>query len=211
MPGKSNIRILFLSLALVTLFSAVAVAQAGGTQANAVPAVAPKIAIVNVQDAILSTNEGKKELEALQQRFASRQTELRNLYNEIQNLQKQFEATQGQVTDEERATRARAIEAKQKTLQRNSDDFQADVQQAQQEIGRRIGGKMQSVLQKYAQDHAYWLVLDVSVQQNQVVWANHGTDITGDLVNAYNVQYPATPPAAARPAASAPTPTIKKP
>ncbi|HLQ52183.1 MAG TPA: OmpH family outer membrane protein [Terriglobales bacterium] len=211
MPGKSNIRILFLSLALVTLFSAVAVAQGGGTPANAAPAVAPKIAIVNVQEAILSTNEGKKELDALQQRFAPRQTELRSLYSEIQTLQKQFEATQGQVTDEERATRARAIEAKQKTLQRNSDDFQADVQQAQQEIGRRIGGKMQSVLQKYAQDRAYWLVLDVSAQQNQVVWANHGTDITGDLVNAYNVQYPATPPAAAKPAVSTPNPTIKKP
>jgi Skp family chaperone for outer membrane proteins len=211
MPGKSNIRILFLSFALVTLFSAVAGAQGGGTPANAAPAVVPKIAIVNVQEAILSTNEGKKELDALQQRFAPRQTELRSLYSEIQTLQKQFEATQGQVTDEERATRARAIEAKQKTLQRNSDDFQADVQQAQQEIGRRIGGKMQSVLQKYAQDRSYWLVLDVSVQQNQVVWANHGTDITGDLVNAYNAQYPATPPAAAKPAVSAPIPAIKKP
>jgi len=211
MPGKSNIRILFLSLALVTLFSAVAVAQGGGTPANAAPAVAPKIAIVNVQEAILSTNEGKKELDALQQRFAPRQTELRSLYSEIQTLQKQFEATQGQVTDEERATRARAIEAKQKTLQRNSDDFQADVQQAQQEIGRRIGGKMQSVLQKYAQDRGYWLVLDVSVQQNQVVWANHGTDITGDLVNTYNIQYPTTPPAAAKPAVSTPSPATKKP
>src|SRR5260370_33357012 len=148
---------LFLSVALVTLFSAVAIAQGGGTPANAAPAVAPKIAIVNVQEAILSTNEGKKELDALQQRFAPRQTELRNLYNEIQNLQKQFQATQGQVTDERRATPARAIEAHQKTLQRNSDDFQADVQQAQQEIGRRIGGKKQKVLEKNAQEPAYRL------------------------------------------------------
>lgn len=211
MQGTANNRTLILSLALSALCSALAVAQGGATAAIPAAAVASKIAIVNIQDTILSTNEGKRDLDALQQRFAPRQTELRNLYAEIQNLQKQFEATQAQVTGEERAARARAIETKQKTLQRNSDDFQSEVQQAQQQIGRRIGGKLQSVLQKYSQDHGYWLVLDVSIPQNQVVWAVRGTDITNDLVNAYNAQYPATPPPPAKPAVSAPSTTIKKP
>jgi Skp family chaperone for outer membrane proteins len=150
---------------------------------------------VNVQTAIVSTNEGKKELDALQQRFAPRSADLRKLYNEIQDLEKQLQSVQGTLSEEETAARTSTIEAKQKTLQRNSDDLQSEVQDAQQQIGGRIGGKMQNVLQKYALDHGYWVVLDVSTQQNQVVWAHDGADITNELVNAYNVQFPATPPA----------------
>lgn len=229
MSGTLKMRILALSLGLTTLFTAAALAQAASagkapasTPASAEPA-ATKIGIVNIQDAIFASNEGKKEVDALQQKFNPKQAELKNLNDEVENLKKQFQAQGDKLNDEQRASRAKEIEAKQKTLQRNYEDAQTEFQQAEQEVLNRIGGKMLTVLEKYAKANGYAVVLDVSNPQTPVLWASQGTVITKELVDAFNAANPAVAPAAkpaagagatpARPAAPHPAPaaTPKKP
>jgi outer membrane protein len=190
------------------------------------PAAAPgpvKIGIVNIQDAIFETNEGKKETDALQTKFTPKQTELKTLSDEVENLKKQYEAQQPKLSPEANATQARTIEAKQKSFQRNLEDAQNEFQQAQQDVINRIGTKMLTVLEKYAKDNGYSIILDVSNPQTPVIWASQGTVITKELVDAYNTANPAVAPApkatgagaAARPAAprpaASPAATPKKP
>jgi Skp family chaperone for outer membrane proteins len=205
-----------------TTASAAAPASAAGTPASGSPAAAPtKIGVVNIQDAILATEEGTKDFDALQQRFSPKQAELKNLNDEIESLKKQYQAQADKLSDEEKNTRAKTIDSKQKTLQRTYEDAQAEFQQAQQEVINRIGGKMLNTLQKYAQANGYSIVLDVSnPQTSPVLWATQGNVITKELVDAYNAENPvagakpagsapATRQPAAKPAAPAPTP--KKP
>jgi outer membrane protein len=185
---------------------------------------AGKIGIVNIQDAIANTNEGKKELEALQQRFAPKQTELKTQNDELENLKKQLQAQSDKLSDEERNNRVKMLEVKQKSLQRNYEDAQNEFQQAEQEVVNRLGKKMLDVLEKYARKNGYAVILDVSNPQTPVLWASPGTVITKELVDAYNAEVavaaPTAKPAASNPhrpatsparppAASAPTP--KKP
>lgn len=211
MSGTLKMRILALSLGLTTLFTAAALAQAAS--AGKAPASAPasaepaatKIGIVNIQDAIFASNEGKKEVDALQQKFNPKQAELKNLNDEVENLKKQFQAQSDKLNDEQRASRAKEIEAKQKTLQRNYEDAQTEFQQAEQEVLNRIGGKMLTVLEKYAKANGYAVVLDVSNPQTPVLWASQGTVITKELVDAFNAENPAAAPAA-KPAGAAATP-----
>jgi outer membrane protein len=211
MSGTLKLRILALSLGLSTLFTAAALAQAAAAPApagsapaaNAGP-VPTKIGVVYIQEAIFATNEGKKEVDALQQKFNPKQTELKNLNDDVENLKKQFQAQGDKLSDEQRASRAKEIELKQKTLQRNYEDAQAEFQQAEQEVLNRIGGKMLTVLEKYAKANGYAVVLDVSNPQTSVLWANQGTVITKELVDAYNAENPAVAPAA-KPAAGAGT------
>jgi outer membrane protein len=229
MLGTSKTQILALALALSPAFAAASLAQ-GTAAPAATPAPGPaptKIGIVNIQDAIVGTNEGKKDFDALQAKFTPKQTELKTLNDEVENLKKQFQAQSDKLSDEERASRAKTIEAKQKVLQRNYDDAQSEFQQAEQEVVNRIGSKMLTVLEKYANANGYAVILDVSNPQTPVLWANQGTIITKELVDAYNAanpsaappakssgaSAPAKPPAtAARPATSAsPAATPKKP
>ena len=215
MSGTLKLRILALSLGLSTMFTAAAVAQAAAAPASAPAANAPaptKIGVVPIQEAIFATNEGKKEVDALQQKYNPRYAELKNLNDEVENLKKQFQAQGDKLNDEQRASRAKEIEAKQKTLQRNYEDAQAEMQQAEQEVLNRIGGKMLTVLEKYAKANGYAVVLDVSNQQNSVLWASQGTVITKELVDAYNAENPAAAPAA-KPAAgaAAPKPAAPRP
>jgi outer membrane protein len=232
MSVKFKVHILVTSLALSALLSTASYGQAAPAAASApakVPASAgpapTKIGLVNVLEAIQTTNEGQKELDDLVKRFTPKQTELKNLSDEIDRLKKQLETQAGKIADEERNNQVRAIEAKQKVLQRSYEDAQAEFQQAQQDISARIYQKMAGVLEKYASSNGFAVVLDVSGQQSAVLWGNQGTVITRELVEAYNAQSPVPPPkapasgaqakpsgaAANSPTAQAPAATPKKP
>jgi outer membrane protein len=193
-----NTRVLSLALVLVWGISAArAQAPAAGSAAG------NKVGIVSIQDAIANTNEGKKELETLQQKFAPRQAALQSQNDELENLKKQLQAQSDKLSDEERGTRVRAATEKQKTLQRSAEDFQNEVQQAEQEILNRLGKKMLDVLEKYAKDNGYAVVMDVSNPQTPVLYANPGTNITKGLIDAYNAESPTAAPAP-KPAATKP-------
>lgn len=210
MLGTSKLHIFTLSLALSIIFSVAALAQApgaanSGTAASSAASNGPaKIGIVNIQDAIIATNEGKKEFDALQQRFAPKQNDLKNLNDEVENLKKDLQAKQDKLNEEERAKQVKNLEVKQKTLQRNYEDAQNEFQQAEQEVVNRIGGKMLNVLESYAKNNNYSVILDVSNPQTPVLWASQGTNITKELVDAYNAASPVAPPAPqAKPAGAA--------
>jgi outer membrane protein len=183
-----NPRVLSLALVLVWGISAArAQAPAAGSPSG------NKVGIVSIQDAIANTNEGKKELETLQQKFAPRQAALQSQNDELENLKKQLQAQGDKLSDEERNTRVRSATEKQKTLQRSAEDFQNEVQQAEQEILNRLGKRMLDVLEKYAKENGYAVVMDVSNPQTPVLYANPGTNITKNLVDAYNAESPTAP------------------
>jgi outer membrane protein len=199
-PSKN--KFLAISLMLILASSTLMLAQ---SPAAAAPAAAgpAKIGIVNIQDAIIATNEGKKEFDALQTKFTPKQNELKAQNDEVEALKKDYQTKQASLTPEAAATQARTIDTKQKSLQRNFDDAQNEFQQAEQDVVNRIGTKMLTVLEKYAKDNGYTVVLDVSNPQTPVLWASQGTIITKDLVDAYNAANPAVAPAPKAGAAAA--------
>ena len=199
-----SLNIKSLGLVLALSLALPAAAQTQPAQAPAKPTGGGKVGIVAIQQAIAATNEGKKDLEALQQRFSPKQAELKGQNDEIENLKKQLQTQGDKLSDEARATQARTIDSKQKTLQRNYDDAQGEFQQAQQEIFNRVGGKMAKVLETYAVKNGYSVILDVSNPQTPVLYASESTNITKEIVDAYNAQSPVTAPPA-KSGAAAPT------
>lgn len=195
MLGNAKLLALFLGFGLVASTAARAQNPAGGPASS-------KIGIVAIQAAIANTNEGKKELDALQQRFTPRQLELKNQNDEIESLKKQLQAQGDKLTDDARASQVRTIETKQKALQRSGEDFQNEVQQAELELLNRLGGKMQKVMETYAKTNGYTVILDVSnAQTTPVMYASETANITKELIDAYNAQSPVAAPAA-KPAGS---------
>lgn len=225
--SMAKFRNLAIGLSLSTILGTFVFAQAAaapaagaGTSAEATT----KIGVVNIQQAISECAEGKKEIDGLQQKFSPKQAELKGMNDDLDNLKKQLQAQADKLNADERASRAKAIDTKQKALQRNYEDAQAEFQQAEQDVINRIGAKMVAVLEKYANANGFAVVLDVSnPQTSPVLWATQGTVITKELVEAYDKENPsgAAAPAAkpagtarpattpARPATASPTP--KKP
>lgn len=200
MSTMLKIRALAFALALTLGASGTSLAQG----AASAPAGA-KVGIINIQEAIANTNEGKKELEALQQKFSPKQAELKNLNDEVENLKKQLQAQGDKLSEDERNSRVKTVETKQKALQRTYEDAQNEFQQAEQEVVNRLGKKMLDVLEKYAKANGYSVVMDVSNPQTPVLYASPGTNLTKELVDAYNAESGVAAPAG-KPAASNPAP-----
>ena len=234
--SMAQFRNLALSVGLSAIVGTFACAQGAGASAGTAPSasnpaasspaptgpVPTKIGVVNIQQAIQECAEGKKEIDTLQQKFAPKQVELKTQSDDVEALKKQYQTQAEKLSDEEKGRQAKAIDTKQKALQRNYEDAQAEFQQAEQDVINRIGSKMVAVLEKYANANGFAVVLDVSnPQTSPVLWATQGTVITKELVDAYDKENPAgaTAPAAkpagaakapaSRPATASPTP--KKP
>lgn len=188
----------------VALMAVAAFAQAGGAAAPAATAPAAagptKVGIINITEAIFASNEGQRDFAALQKKFEPKQSEIQKSNSEIEELKKQLSTQGDKLNDDARASLAKNIESKQKVLQRSYEDAQGDFEQERNQILQRIGTKLMNVLESYAQNNGYTVVLDVSQGNSPVLWASAATNITRPVVEAYNAQ--AGVPAQPRPAAT---------
>jgi outer membrane protein len=171
-------------------------------------AVAGKLGVINVRQAIASTSEGKQAGAELQSQFASRQSELEGLNKQINDLRQRIDAGSGKFSQEEQARLQREGETKARQLQRKQDEYQEDVNAAQAEVFDRIGRKMIDVLDRYARENGYVAVLDSSAQNTPILFASTNIDVTQDIVKLYDQAYPVKGGA---PASTTPARPVQKP
>lgn len=196
-----------LGLAALALLTA-----APAVQAQQAPT---KVAIINIQSAILATKDGEKAREALRVKFEARSKDLESRMADINKKREALQKSSNTLSAEARDKQTREIEDLQKKYQWDAEDFQSDVQQEEQKLVGEIGNRMISIIDEYSKGQNFALVLDVSSQQSPVLWAASGIEITRDIVELYDKKNPPSSAAPAatpvKPAGSPATPAAKKP
>src|ERR1017187_3193611 len=86
-----------------------------------------KVAIIHVQNAILQTKDGQKAASDLQGRFAPKKADLDKKQADIAALQDTFRKGSATMSEEAKAKLTRDIDANNKSLQRDTEDAQADL------------------------------------------------------------------------------------
>ena len=114
------------------------------------------------------------------------------------------------MAEDKRNQLARDIDEKKKRLERDMQDAEEDLRGEQQKVLASLGQRMMAVIEKYAKDNGYSLILDVSNQNTPVLYASSGIDITQDIVSLYDKTTangaPAATSSTAKPAAPAKAP-----
>ena len=210
-----------ISLATVFGFSLSLLAQTAPATPNApssaaAPAVAAgnRVATINIEGAIFSTNEGQRDFDVLRKKLEPKQADVKNLGDEVDSLKKQLSTQGDKMNDDARANLVKQIETKQKSFERARQDLQEDAQAQQGEVAQRLLAKLVPIIQKYVVDNGYGLLIDNSQPwpQGPVIMAGPAFDITGPIVDAYNAQSGvAAPTGGAKPAAARPTAPASKP
>lgn len=221
---RMNRNVAFASALAAALTTVAGVAQTTGAQAPAASAPAPatagaapvapqaipaKIAVIEYEQVAAATNEGQRALQELQKKYEPKKTQLDALAAEIDSLQKQVQAAGNTLSDDDRASRLRAIDTKQKQYQRDGEDatnaYNADVQEAIGKVAQKLG----PVVMKYVQQNGYTMLLDNTGQQGgglTLLWAP-GVDISQAVVDAYNASSGVAAPPPSAPSATRPRPT----
>jgi outer membrane protein len=167
-----------------SLISVVAAAcLACGAYAQAPPM---KVAVISVQGAIIGTKDGQKAAQALQAKFAPKQKDFSDRQTEIQGLNDQLQKGSNTMSEDKRAQLQREIEDKTKRLQRDEQDTKEEWDGSQQQLLQSLGQRMMGVIEKYAKDNGYSMVLDVSNPNTPVLYASSGIDITQDIISLYD-------------------------
>jgi outer membrane protein len=176
-------------------------------------AIPAKIALVAFEQAVFATNEGQRAVQDIQAKYKPKKDQIDRLSQEVDSLQKQLQSAPTTLTDAERASRQKAIDTKEKLLNHEAEDAQTAYNTDLQEAYGKIAAKVSATLKKYVSDNGYTLLLDVSSQQSNVMWANQSTDVTQAVVTAYNTSsgVAAPPPAAPSAPATRPRPATTTP
>jgi outer membrane protein len=161
-----------------------------------------KVGIIHIQNAIISTKDGQKAAAELQSKFAPKKAELEKKQALVAQLQDQLRKGANTMSDDAKEKLMREIDKNSKSLSRETEDDQAELDQEQNKIMQELGQRMMAVIDKYAKDHGFSLILDVSSPQTPVLYASNSIDITQDIIALYDKN----PPAAITSAAPASTP-----
>ena len=171
-----------------------------------------KVAAINIQAAIIGTKDGQKAAAELNAKMQPKKKELEQRQNDINALQDQLNKGQNTLSESAKTDLYKNIEAKKKTLQREVEDAQADLEADQQKLLSQLGQKILAVIEKYSRDNGITMVLDVSNPQTSVLYASPSVDITKEIIDLYDKSTasggaPAPAPAPKTPATtSAPKP-----
>jgi outer membrane protein len=184
-------------------------AQTGAPPQASAPAALPtKVGIIAFQNAIVSTKDGQKAAAELTAKFGPKKGELEKKQSTIAQLQDQLRKGTNTMSDEAKQKLMREIDQTTKSLNRETEDAQAELDQEQNKIMQELGQRIQAVMDKYARDNGYAVILDVSSQQTPVLYAASGIDITQDIIAMYDKNAP-SPSSSAKPAAPPPAAVAK--
>jgi outer membrane protein len=195
---KNRVATFIVTLGLI-LWPVLAWGQGGG-----------KVGVINLQEAIANTQEGKKAFTDIQKKYQPRQQDLQRQQQDIQALQDQLQKQAATLSEEERVRLSRELEDKQKLFKRATEDATAEYQADNQDALRRLGQKMVRILNDYAQQNGYALILEEA--QVQPYFVTRDVELTEEIAKRYDAANPvegaSTSGAAAAPA---PTPSTPRP
>ncbi len=160
-----------------------ALASTAAAQGQAAP---NKVGIIHVQQALVSTEDGKKAVAELQAKFEPTSKKLESMRDEIASLQAELSKGSNTMGEERRRQLAREIDQKTRDLNRAQEDAQEEFQREQEKLLQTLGQRMMAVISKYSNDNGYSLILDVSNPQTPVLYAANNIDITQDIIKLYN-------------------------
>ena len=219
-----NSKLVLVSALAAGVLTTAGIAQTASPQAPATHATAPaappppqaipaKIAFIELEEVAAATNEGQKAVAEVQKKYQPQKDALDKLKAEIDALTKQLQNPPATMSDEERASRARDLDTKQKQLQRDADDAQTSYNSDVSDAIGKILQKLGPIVVKYVQENGYTMLLDNTGQPQQgglnLLWG--GSDISAAVVAAYNAGAKAATPMPSAPSAARPAPATPKP
>ena len=164
------------------------------------------VAIISMQEAVARTQEGQKLANDLQAKYKPTQDSMQKQVGEINTLRDQLQRGANTMSDDAKRDLIRDIQNKEKQLQRHREDAQADFNGELQEYQQQMLGKIMPVLDKFAKEKGYSVVLDISSPESPVLYAVNEVNITNDVIQLYDQEHPV---AASSSGAAAPSPAAK--
>jgi outer membrane protein len=146
-----------------------------------------KIGFINTVEVLYGTEEGKIELEKLNQFGTEKQNQLATEGTTLQQLQEQYAAQQASLNALTRAEMEREMQDRDLQLKRLQEDIQLEFNERQNEVLERMSVKIQEIINEYAPQNGFGVIF---LRNEAQTFVDDSLDITPDIVRIYNERNP---------------------
>jgi len=173
-----------MSFLALTAFLAALLASTGLAQSN-------KIAVINSQEVLEKSVEGKKILARLSERDKKNQTDVARFDDEIRQLQTRLSTQRLTLSDEAALQINSDLEKKKKERDRFAEDAVRDIQELQFRLYSKLQSDLLPIIEQLGKEKALDMILDLG--KSGAVYFNPAIDITAEVIRRYDASKATAP------------------
>ena len=143
-----------------------------------------KIGIVNSQEVLEKSAEGKKVMARLQQKDSENQTRIANMDEEMRKLQTKLNTQRLTLTNEALQQLSSDLEKKQTDRKRFAEDSLREMQELTARLFQRIQNELLPIIEQIGKDKGLEIIFDLA--RSGAIYFNPTVDITNDVIQRYD-------------------------
>jgi Skp family chaperone for outer membrane proteins len=143
-----------------------------------------KVGIVNSQEILEKSIEGKKAIAQLEEKNRKTQQDLAKLDDQIRQLETKLNTQGLTMTQEAIISLSADLDRKRTERQRMAEDATKDMQELQQRLYLKIQNEVMPIINKLGQEKGLDLILDL--RASGVLYFNPVVDLTSEVIRRYD-------------------------
>jgi Skp family chaperone for outer membrane proteins len=159
----------------------------GSVWAQAPGQIGSKLGFVSGLDVLYGTQSGQQEIAKVQAFMEEKQKEYDAQRMALVQLRERFETQQLTLNAQTRAQMQRDIEVDDRSLIRFQEDTQVEITRRRDEIFAAEDGKIQNIINDYAQENGFAVIF---LRNETQIYVDLSLDITPDIIRVYDERFP---------------------
>ncbi len=146
-----------------------------------------RVGFINVQQAILQTNEGKTARDVIDKDAKKKHEDLAASEQELKRMSDDFQSQFAVMPDSAKAEKQKELQKKYEAFQRSRMDFEQEFREREQKETGKILNKMLLILDEYSKKNGFDFVFEQGT--GALLYASKIEDITNEIVAEYNKKH----------------------
>jgi outer membrane protein len=193
----------------LALFALVMIATALGS--GTLEAQSGKIGVINTNAVLGESAAGVAAGTAFQTYATERQQPLVDLETEINVKSQQLQDQQRALSETAIAQRTAELDRLQRNFTRGQEDLALDLETKQAEVLEPVYALANSVIEAFATEQGYQMIIDPTAAQGILVYMDDNTDVTLEIIARMDEAYAASGSDASSPAPASDPPAVTTP
>ncbi len=146
-----------------------------------------KVAFVDLQKALQTTDAGKGAKAQLEKEVTAKRVELEKLQKTLQGEAEQFEKKAAIMNDATKAAKQSELQKKFAEFQKNAAESQMDLQKRERELTKPLIDELRAIIEGMGKEKGFQLILEKN--EGAVLYSEAGADLTEELITKFNAKH----------------------
>jgi outer membrane protein len=149
---------------------------------------ADKIGFVDIQKIITSVKQGQGVMKTLEKNFNDRKSKLKKDEDNIKKAQEDYKKQSAVMNDAAKMKKEREIQQQVFDLQNKTMEAQKEINDMERELKKPIIDRVKDIIEDVSKKAQVAMTVEVST--SPIVYAESKTDLTEEVIKAYDEKFP---------------------